>query len=361
MALSFAQEITGLKGGRTYYAIAKAYDSAGNEVSAYIETPYVREFENIAGTSAVHVGAHYEPFFRPNTWNRAWNSSNGTPLLGQYDSSDDTVISKQIDWATGYGLEFFTLDWYGPESVNYVDGNVQKITKNQLVGDVKFLIMFDSNRLESTGGVWNMDSANQAILRSDLAYIAQTYFPHPSYLKLNGRPMLYLYASGAWHGDVKGTLDMLRDVVKGYGYDPFFVGDPVQYLEPDPDRITPFDAITQWINYSSTSQQIDQEIDTATDSNYDRWSSMAAGMGVGFIPSTVPGFHKIIDPSWPVLERSTDQFASQIEVAKKYIDPQLNMVFITTFNDWTEDTEVEPGVEDGFSYLQLVRDKLVAK
>lgn len=35
------------------------------------------------------------------------------------------------------------------------------------------------------------------------------------------------------------------------------------------------------------------------------------------------------------------------------------MLFITTFNDWTENTQVEPSVEDGFSYLETIKNAVM--
>jgi hypothetical protein len=320
---------------------------------------YQRQFPNIAHSDNISIGAHYEPFFTANTWKTHWNPSNGTPLLGQYTSDDELVFSKHVDWATGHGIDFFSFDWFGPQSVNYVDKNVKSYLENPLIRDVQFIIMFDSNRLVGTGGAWDIDdSANRKILEDDFSYIADNYFSHPSYLKLNGRHVLYYWASGGWKGDVQGALEAVRTAASSKGFDPFIIGDPVYFHDPQQNQITPYDAVTQWANYSSTNPNIDQNLESIVEQNYRKWSTMTNQLGKVFIPSVLPGFHKLVNPDWPILPKSTIRLSSQIEIALKYIDPNLRMVLVTTFNDWTEDTNVEPSVEDEFTYLQTIRDKL---
>jgi len=360
--VTYCAQVGNLKGGKEYRATIEATDSAGNEATAQLETPYVREFENIAGKDKILVGAHYMPFLAEGTWAADWNTSNGTPLLGTYDSGWELAVSKHIDWATGHGIDFFTLDWYGTESItspyfNWSSVNVRAFTENPLVDDIQFMIMFDSSALLS----FPLDidsSANRKVLQDCFTYIVDNYFEHSSYLKIEGRHAVYFWASIAWNGNIKGILDTFRGIAKSRGYDVFFIGDPVQFYDPSPNRIAPYDAVTQWANYSFTNPGFDRFVESVTDSYYQQWSSMSKGLGVHFVPSVLPGFHRIANPEWPVLPRSAERLRNQIQVAMKHIDPSLPLALVTTFNDWTENTQVEPSVEDGFSYLQVIRDEL---
>ncbi len=323
---------------------------------------YQRQFQNIARSMKIFVGAHYEPFFRPGTWTNNWNASNGTPLAGLYNSADSTAVSKHIDWATGHGISAFSLDWYGPQSVNYVDGNVKLFLQNDLINDIRFIIMYDSLRLVRSGGIWNMDDpANQKTIQDDFSYIMQNYFGHPSQLSIDKRKVVFFYASGAWRGDIKNLLDKLRSSAKAQGHEVFFIGDPVQFHNPSPQQIIPFDGITQWVNYSSIDADLDSNVEDAMDTYYPKWASMAKDNGVLFIPSALPGFRRIANPEWPTLPRSIDRLTKQLKLALKYMDPNVRMLFITTFNDWTENTQVEPSVEDNFKYLQALRDTLAGQ
>jgi hypothetical protein len=369
--MSFSQDIAGLKGGKQYRAIVTITESTGNEILGYADTPYVREFENISGKSQVLTGAHWMPFFAgfgSGGWEN-WNTSNSTPLLGEYDSGDDLVISKQIDWAAGHRIDFFTLDWFGTRTITtpyfyWSTRNIESFLKNELLQDFRFMIMFDSSILVSEQSQlelrqWNVDdNANRKILQDGFGYIVDNYFPHSSYLKISGRYPLYFWASISWVGNVKNLLDSLRSIAKSRGYEPYFIGDPVQFYHPNSDRVNPWDAVTQFENYSITNPSIDRNVEATTDYYYREWSSMAKSLGVNFIPSVLPGFHRLSNPDWPVLPKSTDRLRNQIDIAMKYLDPRIRLAFITTFNDWTENTQIEPSVEDGFKYLQTLRDTL---
>jgi adenine C2-methylase RlmN of 23S rRNA A2503 and tRNA A37 len=56
-----------------------------------------------------------------------------------------------------------------------------------------------------------------------------------------------------------------------------------------------------------------------------------------------------------LLPKSTDRFKKQIEIAKSYIDDNLRTINVTTFNEWHEDTYIEPSVEDTFEYLKVLK------
>ena len=120
---TYSGQVTNLKGGKRYQASISVTNSAGKS-DANFETPYVREFENIAGMDNVLVGASYHPWWEnPCRYYCHWDELGadyakdttplGTPLLGLYNSNDPLVISKHIDWATGYGIDSFWCSYNG--------------------------------------------------------------------------------------------------------------------------------------------------------------------------------------------------------------------------------------------------------
>lgn len=53
-----------------------------------------------------------------------------------------------------------------------------------------------------------------------------------------------------------------------------------------------------------------------------------------------------------------DLFKSQLDLALSLLDPKLNMVMITSWNEWHEDTSIEPAQEYNFDYLDALQSKL---
>ena len=124
---TYSAAVIDLKGGKEYRAKIAAKDSAGNLATTEFETPYVREFENLARKDNVVVGAYYYPWYNPgdpygkyfyDLQERSRLGFESSPLLGPYDSRDGAIINKHIDWATGYGIDFFLVSWgfFGPDT-----------------------------------------------------------------------------------------------------------------------------------------------------------------------------------------------------------------------------------------------------
>jgi hypothetical protein len=77
--------------------------------------------------------------------------------------------------------------------------------------------------------------------------------------------------------------------------------------------------------------------------------------GVHFIPSALAGFYRPSNPEMARLERSPERLRRQLHIARKYTDPELKTIFITTFND-PHETGVEPSKEYGFKDLEVIKE-----
>jgi glycoprotein endo-alpha-1,2-mannosidase len=126
---------------------------------------------------------------------------------------------------------------------------------------------------------------------------------------------------------------------------------------------------------------------------YAEYHSAAQGR-VYFVPQIIPGYndrgvrrrenHYAIPREWSEGAGEASLFAKQFDLtAMRFLDPRLNMILITSFNEWNEDTAIEPlepagptrtddspsGKEytqgyaysgHGLRYLETLRDKVVA-
>ena len=68
---------------------------------------------------------------------------------------------------------------------------------------------------------------------ADMASFAKDYFHNKSYLRIGGRPVVFLYLTRTLTGDVAGMIQGARTVLKRLGYNPYFIGDEVYW------RVTP--------------------------------------------------------------------------------------------------------------------------
>ena len=63
-------------------------------------------------------------------------------------------------------------------------------------GDIKFALLYELIwRLKDSNPGWDLsDPENVKIVREDFEYMSEQYFVHPSYLKINGRPFVYIFS-----------------------------------------------------------------------------------------------------------------------------------------------------------------------
>jgi len=351
-------------------------------------TPYQREFENIAGKDNILIGAFYYPWYNRNdpyfshwfnrdVWKR--RGFKGEPLLGGYDSRDPDVIRKHIDWATGHGIDFFLVSWgfHGPGTFTDI---VLKdhFLRSELVCDIKFAILYETNgRLKSARDellgydIVNLDdSRNQEILFADFDYFERVYFNHPQYLRIHDAPVVFFDILRLFGGDVVGVFDKLRDRMKlHYGHDLFIISDQATSMSPDDplqreiaeavDAIGTYQAF-QWApHFFDPSAAVWTDFESYVPGVFGPWKSLSQSLGKYFAPGVVPGWDKRgVDPDLPVLPKSPERFKKQIEIAKDFIDPELPMVLITSWNEWFEYTAVEPSEEHGFRYLEIIKESL---
>ncbi len=325
------------------------------------ETDYVREFDNIAEDDDWLIGAYYYPWYAAD--GRHWNEGvPRVPFLGEYGSADEQVINRHIDWASGHGIDFFAISWWGPRSFE-ADVLTNQYLSADLARDMNFAIMYESTgRLELHDGQIDIGSQrNRDRLRSDFRLLAESYFRHPNYLHIDGRPVVFVYLTRIMTGDAVTTLDQVRQVVRDTcDEELFLIGDEVYWHEPTAERLGLFDGVTPYNMHTSSPDVADWFL-LELPGKYDTWSSACETSGVRFVPSVIPGFDDTAvrpEARHPVIPRSHELFAKQLEMAFDNSDQELRMVMINSWNEWHEDTAIEPAEDFEFQYLTTLRDLL---
>jgi hypothetical protein len=317
------------------------------------------------------VSASYYPWWTAAAWRYA-ECYNGTlrgelipsqsPLLGEYDSREENVVTQQIAWSTAAGVNVWDLEWVMPNDL--LDTTIQNtILTNPHVGDIHVAIFYDyAIRFNSDP---NLTPDKVDTILSDFSYLASHYFSHPSYLKVSqGRPVVFFYWSSALTPvpAVQQMVASVRQAMSAAGIDIYLIGDEYYALNPpDPARIANWDAIFGYNVYVSKAGYSDENGYLSLHASmYQQYQAIADQLGVDFVPSVMPGFNdravRRVCAENPALARRTSATAAEGSLFHDFLtslalpyatNSRLKMIHITSFNEWHEDSQIEPSVISG--------------
>lgn len=311
------------------------------------------------------IGAYYYPWYHTDLhWDEGYK---GNPILGEYSSRDQTVISEHIDWASDYGIDFFLMSWWGSAD-NWEDIAIKDyFLKSNDIKYIKFAILYESlGRLKpDENGKINFDTPdNKKILIDDFLYLSKTYFDHKQYMKIDNKPVVFVYLARDFTGDYEGAITALRAELRKQGYELYLIGDQVYWQSPsdksEQKLMRQFDAVTSY-NMHTSVPDIKVNFVEKVSNKYREWFEVASSLGVDFIPNIMPGFDDTAvrpEAKNPVIPRDIGQFKSFSEEARKYLSDK-NIVLITSWNEWHEYTQIEPDKSYSESYLQVINQTLV--
>jgi len=302
------------------------------------------------------------------------------PALGEtYESSDPKVIQQQIDWAWQNGVDAFSLEWTTPRGV---DGSLETniddaFLKAPNLNKIRWCIFYDfilrfmqTPELKSVDFSKGVDFNDKKIYDafvSDMVHFAKKYYNQPQYLKIDGRPVIYLWSTWSWKGKYAQAVAEARQKVLAEGYDVFLVGDVVWANQFDQKLASQFDADStftfllpglkwDWKNVLEASVDVDKA--------YEKWTRKITGLQVAgrtnqvnFQPSFTPQFdNRLFEPnnSIYVPAESKDQVIAAANVAVKYAQPigsqRWKLIWLNTWNNWAESGTVEPTIDSGPKY-----------
>jgi len=242
------------------------------------------------------------------------------------------------------------------------------LLSQSLVTDINVGIMYQSPDLlvmsEKRGwGTFDLsEKTNVQRLSDHMRLFARDYFAHPQFWKVNGKPIIMYYESRLFSGDVPNTIGRLRDIAQDYGFKPFIIGDEAHwYTSPNwsPDWLKSYDAITRYVLHANENANVtDGNYEAKLESHFSSWSKRGK-----FIPFAIPSFEHIDEESAKAdpratIQRSATKFAERIKIAKRHVNPDLDVLMISTFNDWFDNSQVEPTKEEGFTFLNTVAENL---
>jgi hypothetical protein len=299
-----------------------------------------------------------------------------TPYLGRYYSSDPDVIRQQIDWAAEYGVDAFSIEWVSPR---YQPGSLEENMDDHFLqapnlSKIRWCIFYDFNlRLMWDGKsiADGIDFNNEAIADTfvaDFVHFGKKYFSHPQYLTVDGRPIIYIWNTLIFFGQLEETLQSARDSLAEMGHDVFIAGDEIHETF-DPAHSSLFDANTTFtmlipgvsranmdsaaIGINAVFQMWKENIRDLKVRNREDYVILQPAWAPQYNDSLFKIHNNLGEPSYVPAE-SKNQVVHMAEVARSYAHPTgteaEKIVWLNTFNNWAETTTIEPTIASGPKY-----------
>ena len=331
------------------------WDHTANSLfGLFSEKLSVQENVTSAKKSRPLLGAHYYPWYETGDVVRHWNENtdyatvDDLPESGVYSSADPEVIQRHFDHANQAGLDFLVINLQ-------VSGS--GLDRREIkAADAMFDLCDSSENQLSLCIMVSCDKADSKSISEALTLIENTYAHRPCYLRLNSKPILWFFVTESFIGHFfynfaklsESTQCFHRIAAAGFCFSKCL---PTHYGQF-------FDG---WSLYSPLQIADQSECEALWESSYEEFSDLKSGKGLNSF-GLCPGFddrgltqaYRRNSDCREVARDNTDTYSRMQEFCLE-LQEKPDLVVITSFNEFHENTHIEPSQAFGFDYINSTR------
>lgn len=325
------------------------------------------------------IEAHYYPWYGPHgsTPDNWLKLVPGEPVLGEYDSTNEDVINKHIKWALEHGINWFSISWRPRKPREQILND--HFLEAELATEINYSVIYEpigsAVDPKNPSGVFSLDdegrvdfdrAENRKTLSRHFQRLENSYFNDSNYARIDGRPVVFIYSASNVTGTVERAYSEAKDAVS---VNPYLIASvlggthmagPIHNV--DYEWIGQIDAVSayggfydQSVAKSSKYQDFINHGDRLTK----QWALVSDHFGLDYIPDLMPGMNDTLVPgrNRPPIERDAEGFRELSRIVSSRLDPDIDALLITSFNEWPEFTAVEPTTSYGKTYLQIIGEE----
>jgi hypothetical protein len=281
-----------------------------------------------AGNSPVPLLAFYYIWFDQASWSRA---KIDYPQLGRYSSDDPRVLRQHVQWAKSAGIDGFIVGW---KDTDLNDRRLRLLMQIAREEDFKLAIIFQS--LD-----FNRQPLPVARVAADFKTFRDTFASDPVFFRVGGKPLTIW--SGTWaytHDDVAAVTSAVRaDML----------------VLNTQKNVRDYEAIA---DVTDGDAYYWSSVNPDTNANHDgKLSDMARAVhatGNYWIAPLAPGFDARLVGGKSVVERNNGLTLRTEYATALHSSPDA--LGLISWNEFSENTYVEPSRRYGDFYLSVLRD-----
>jgi hypothetical protein len=284
-----------------------------------------------APSEPIPVFAYYYIWFNVSSWNRA---KTDYPAIGRYSSDEANVMRRHVEWAKAAGITGFIVSWKSTPTLNR-----RLETLVQIADEEGFDLAVIYQGLD-----FYRRPLPVSTVRSDLRFFASRFGDDPAFSAF-GSPLVIW--SGTWEFSPKQVASV-TDVV----------GDRLQVLASERTAE----------DYQRLASSVAGDAyywSSVNPSTFPGYPQKLAAMGRAvhdhggmWIAPAAPGFDARLVGGTTVVPRN-DGGTLRTEMAAA-LSSNPDVVGLISWNEFSENSQIEPSVRYGSTYLRVVADLLEA-
>lgn len=298
--------------------------------------------------------AHYMPWYEAKPVSQRWGwhwtmnhfdpdkqadgkseiASHFHPLIGPYDSSDRHVLEYQLLTMKLAGIDGVIVDWYGLTDFRdyaILHRNTTRMLETAERLQMKFVICYEDQTIPALvegKRIAVTDRVRHAA--SEIEWLGKYWFQSPSYVRLNGKPVLLSFGQTGLTGAEWSECLKQSKVEVNYFSQQFRRDAAVGAF----DWPTPSEPLQAFERFHRASGKWQMAIPVA----FPRFVDIYAEAGVG------KSYGRLDD----------DQGQSFRKMLERGMQSKAPLIQIATWNDWGEGTQIEPSHELGYRDLETI-------
>ncbi|HET8548488.1 MAG TPA: glycoside hydrolase family 99-like domain-containing protein [Bryobacteraceae bacterium] len=257
------------------------------------------------------------------------SSSQNWPKLGPYDSHNPKIVEQHYKWARNAGLTGFIVTWW--RQGDFHDQGLPLMLDTAKRNRMSVTVYYETAPPRGNPAV------EGAV--SDIIYILERYGRHPAWLRVDDKPVIFVY--GRAIGELK--LDGWKQVIEKVNakYPAVFIGDRISA-----EAAEIFDGIHTYNPTGQTARKPPSELREWAKASFPK-AVQTAGHKISTV-TIIPGYddttQKRKEPR-PITSRHNGQTYDILW--QEAIAANPDWVLITSWNEWHEGSEIEPSLQDG--------------
>jgi glycosyltransferase involved in cell wall biosynthesis len=300
----------------------------------------------------MRLGAHYYPWYRAGKDPEHWNENQefaavmDFPTAGPYSSGDGRLIRRHLRMAMDAGLDFLVVNWQvtfqglNPTELDATRRLFKTVTENAYPLSLAILLAIDTE--------------DPRVIKAALSTAREEFVSSPAYQKFQNRPVVWYYLSHPFLGYL---FQHYRELVRlNRGCHPIATG-PMGYHKFLPRLLKGF--FSGWCFYSPLQvgpkrmrESIWKETyrDLVEDGGRIRVFTVCPGYDDSPLTSAQRKGNR-----YRVIHRGGTQTYQKMQKTALELTPPPDFVVVTSFNEFHENTHIEPSSKFGDLYLKSSR------